>query len=68
MRSQEALVAGVGPFQAKLNTTTMKNDNVADSLFGGDDRDWLFAELSAGSDEEDPHVQSALGEVVVDLV
>jgi ELWxxDGT repeat protein len=60
-----AIMAGVGPNHVRLNHTSAKDDNAVDTLSGGADRDWFFAELSSGADQE--HPDKASDEQVVDL-
>jgi ELWxxDGT repeat protein len=60
-----SIMAGVGADHVKLTNTTVHDDNLADSLTGYTERDWFFAELSAGTDQE--HPDQASDETVTDL-
>src|SRR5205085_2848882 len=59
---------GVGANQAfKLNSSTVTDDGQADSLFGGSNSDWFFAQLSAGAGQENPDDTGAETSQIVDV-
>lgn len=59
---------GVGANQAfKLNSSTVTDDGQADSLFGGSDSDWFFAQLGAGAGQENPDDAGAETAQVIDI-
>jgi Ca2+-binding RTX toxin-like protein len=59
---------GVGANSAfKLNASTVTDDDQTDSLFGGSDSDWFFAQLGAGAGKENPDDAGAETSQIVDV-